>query len=253
MPQITVHNIESPSRSDRVFWLLEELESTYDVVTYLRMPTLMGAAPPELFKHSLFGKGPALSIDGESFGESGYVLHRILTHPEIMASAPSHIEREQSNWSVHWAHAAEAAGMTWLQEEDMVAVAGKAWVEGRIGEATPEELRGMERFSSWYSWEIDRPQSQNFIDKGKTEQWLAEHEGCNFTGTEKFGIGDFMMLAGIHSLCAGSRSVMGYKVGPHIKAWWQRVSTRPQFLRALERIKTEENLTLRQQKQKQWG
>lgn len=125
----------------------------------------MRQAPKTLFDHSLFGKGPALSIDDESFGESAYVIHRILSDPALTASAPVDIELQPSNWSMLWAHAAEAAGMTWLQEEAMVAVGGEAWLSGQVGQATEEEKKGIDKFVKWYTGEIDRPQSQNFIHK----------------------------------------------------------------------------------------
>lgn len=181
MISVVLHNIESPSRSDRIcgywflpkwqrtyvrtVWLLEELGITYTVKTYYRTPTLMRQAPKTLFEYSLFGKGPALSIDDESFGESAYIIHRVLSNTALTASAPSDIEVGTSDWSMLWAHAAEAAGMTWLQEEAMVAVGGEAWLSGQVGNATGEEKTGIDKFVKWYTGEIDRPQSQNFIDK----------------------------------------------------------------------------------------
>lgn len=45
---ITVHHLEN-SRSQRVLWLLEELEAPYEVVRYERDPKTM-LAPPSLKK-----------------------------------------------------------------------------------------------------------------------------------------------------------------------------------------------------------
>ena len=52
---IFVHHLEN-SRSQRVLWLLEELDLQYEVIRYSRQPSL--AAPPELKKVHPLGKSP---------------------------------------------------------------------------------------------------------------------------------------------------------------------------------------------------
>jgi glutathione S-transferase len=146
-------------------WLLEELGIPYDVETYLRMPTLMRAAPPELFQHSRFGKGPAVTLNGESFGESGYVIHRLLTDPSVLSATKNpDIETTPSNDSVFWAHASEAACMTWFQSSAMVGAGARAWVSGTVGDADDKDKTAIQKFAGWYNEEIIRPQAQNFLD-----------------------------------------------------------------------------------------
>ncbi|HEY6916191.1 MAG TPA: glutathione S-transferase N-terminal domain-containing protein, partial [Allosphingosinicella sp.] len=53
---IVVHHLEN-SRSQRVLWLLEELEMPYRVRRYSRDPKTM-LAPPELKKIHPLGKAP---------------------------------------------------------------------------------------------------------------------------------------------------------------------------------------------------
>lgn len=153
--------------------MLEELGVPYTVKTFLRIPTLMRAADPELFNYALFGKGPAISLGDESFGESGYVIQRVLSHPEVAAAAPADIEagNDISNWSFHWLHAGEAAGMNWLQEEDMIRHGGASWAAGVVGDATEEEIKGILKWTNWYATEIDRAQSDNFLDKVRFCHW----------------------------------------------------------------------------------
>ena len=55
---IKVHHLEN-SRSQRVLWLLEELELPYEVVRYERDPKTM-LAPPELRQVHPLGKAPLI-------------------------------------------------------------------------------------------------------------------------------------------------------------------------------------------------
>ena len=58
---ITVHHLNN-SRSQRVLWLLEELELPYEIVRYQRLPSIL--APPELKKIHPLGKSPVIT-DGD--------------------------------------------------------------------------------------------------------------------------------------------------------------------------------------------
>lgn len=68
---ITVHHLEN-SRSQRVLWLLEELEFPYEIVRYARDPKTM-LAPPELRRIHPLGKSPVI-VDGKADGGQGRVI-----------------------------------------------------------------------------------------------------------------------------------------------------------------------------------
>ena len=73
---IVVHHLEN-SRSQRVLWLLEELELPYEIVKYERDPKTM-LAPPELKKVHPLGKSPVIT-DGEvTVAESGAIMEYLL-------------------------------------------------------------------------------------------------------------------------------------------------------------------------------
>ncbi|SNS51156.1 glutathione S-transferase [Sphingomonas laterariae] len=74
MGGITVHHLEN-SKSQRILWLLEELELPYEVVRYQRM---MGAAPPELTRVHPLGKAPSVEIDGLVMAESAAIIQYVL-------------------------------------------------------------------------------------------------------------------------------------------------------------------------------
>ena len=71
---ITVHHLDN-SRSQRVLWLLEELELEYEIVHYKRQP--IGIAPPELKQVHPLGKSPVVDLDGYRVAESGAAIELI--------------------------------------------------------------------------------------------------------------------------------------------------------------------------------
>jgi len=69
---ITVHHLNL-SRSQRVLWMLEELEVPYEIVKYERDPKTM-LAPDSLKKVHPLGKSPVIVDDNETLAESGAIL-----------------------------------------------------------------------------------------------------------------------------------------------------------------------------------
>jgi glutathione S-transferase len=66
---ITVHHLEN-SRSQRVLWLLEELELDYEVRRYARDPRT-SLAPPELAQVHPLGKSPVIGDGRVVVAETG--------------------------------------------------------------------------------------------------------------------------------------------------------------------------------------
>ncbi|MDX2026980.1 glutathione S-transferase [Microcella sp.] len=73
---ITVHHLNK-SRSQRVLWLLEELEVPYELVKYEREPKTL-LAPPELQKIHPLGKSPVITDGDVTVAESGAILEYIV-------------------------------------------------------------------------------------------------------------------------------------------------------------------------------
>jgi glutathione S-transferase len=71
---IVVHHLNN-SRSQRILWLLEELEQPYEIVHHTRLP--IGMAPPEMKAVHPLGKAPAVEIDGYVIAESGAAVELI--------------------------------------------------------------------------------------------------------------------------------------------------------------------------------
>ena len=75
-PMITVHHLNN-SRSQRVLWLLEELELPYEIHKYERDPVTM-LAPPELTRVHPLGKSPVVTDADLTVAESGAIVEYLV-------------------------------------------------------------------------------------------------------------------------------------------------------------------------------
>ena len=73
---ITVHHLNN-SRSQRVLWLLEELELPYEIVKYERDPRTL-LAPAALRAVHPLGKSPVISDGDATLAESGAILEYLV-------------------------------------------------------------------------------------------------------------------------------------------------------------------------------
>lgn len=107
---VTVHHLNN-SRSQRVLWLLEELGTDYDLVTYQR-DAVTNLAPPELRAVHPLGKSPVIQHDGRTIAESGAIVEYLCaTLPGGDAFVPA---RDSADYWPHqqWMHFAEGSAMT---------------------------------------------------------------------------------------------------------------------------------------------
>lgn len=75
-------------------------------------------------------------------------------------------------------------------------------------------------------------------------RFLETHD--YFTGTDKPGLSDFMMVSPLITVIPANleKQKKGerprYNIGPGLEKWWERVSQRDAFKRAMVRLKQEE-------------
>ena len=84
---IVVHHLEN-SRSQRILWLLEELELPYTVKRYQRDPRTM-LAPPELRRVHPLGKSPVIQDDNWVIAESGAIVEYLVEKAGGRLGAPA--------------------------------------------------------------------------------------------------------------------------------------------------------------------
>jgi glutathione S-transferase len=104
---IRVHHLNN-SRSQRVLWLLEELNQPYEVVRYQRNRRTM-LAPEALKQVHPLGKSPVIEDDGRTLAETGLIIEYLVERygPDL---APS--RQDDRFWHYrYWLHYAEGSAM----------------------------------------------------------------------------------------------------------------------------------------------
>jgi glutathione S-transferase len=105
---ITVHHLND-SRSQRILWLLEELEIPYDIRHYQRDATTR-FAPPELKAVHPLGKAPVITDDGRVISESGAIIDYLIRHHGHGRLQPDPASAAYDDY-VQWLHFAEGSAM----------------------------------------------------------------------------------------------------------------------------------------------
>ena len=217
---ITVHHLNN-SRSQRVLWLLEELELPYRVKRYERDAKTM-LAPPALRKVHPLGKSPVITDGRLTVAESGAIVEYLVeTYGQgrlvLAAGTPARLR-----WT-YWLHYAEGSLMTPLLMK---------LVFDRI-ETTPMPLlaRPVARAIASRAKEgFIQPQIDLHLDYLEAEIGRRGHKGW-FAGPE-FSAADIQMSFPLEA--AAARAGLGAS-RPGLMAFLDRIHARPAYRRALER------------------
>jgi glutathione S-transferase len=199
---LTLHHLNN-SRSQKILWLLEELELPYELVCYQRDPqTLMG--PPALKALHPLGKSPVLAEDGILLSESGAITEYILTRYSKGRLAPDPAGPDHIRF-VECMYFAVSAGMNPI----MIKVYARAF--GLTGAPMDVAATG----------ELETALS--YIEKllGDSE-WLM---GDIFTAAD-------IQMSFIPELTSAISAFHGHA---KIAAWQKRLYARPAFHRSIER------------------
>ncbi len=105
---LTVHHLNH-SRSQRVLWLLEELELDYDLRRYERDPGTM-RAPPELRAVHPLGKSPVLTDGERVVAESGAIVEYLVQRYGKGRLQPAPDSEDALRYR-YWLHYAEGSAM----------------------------------------------------------------------------------------------------------------------------------------------
>lgn len=106
---LIVHHLNN-SRSQRILWLLEELQTPYEIKAYAR-DAETSLAPPELKAVHPLGKSPMLQDEAQIIIESGAVVDYILRHHGQGRLMPPHGTPSHEAY-LQWLHFAEGSAMT---------------------------------------------------------------------------------------------------------------------------------------------
>lgn len=213
---ITVHHLNN-SRSHRVLWLLEELEMPYDLKIYQRDPKTM-LAPPSLRQVHPLGKSPVLTDGSATIAESAPILDYILDLDGQGRMRPS---RDSAEWRKfnYWMHYAEGSLMPPLLLSLVFARLPK--------QPMPFFVRPVAKgISDKVLASFVAPQLSVHLDFLESEL----EKSTWFAGTE-FTAADIQMSFPVEA--AAARGGMGAR--PRLKAFLDRIRSRPAYRRAIDR------------------
>lgn len=212
---ITVHHLNQ-SRSQRVLWLLEELELPYRVTHYTRDPVTM-LAPPELKAVHPLGKSPVISDNGQVVAESGAIVEYLLARTGNQTLRPDPLSPEGQRVT-YWLHYAEGSAMPPLL---------LSLVFGRLPQAPmPFLVRPLVKaVAEQVQKSFVRPQLKQHIDYMEAE--LQRH--LWFAGNS-FSAADIQMSFPVEAALA--RGVLGAQHA-RLHAYLERIHARPAYQRAL--------------------
>jgi glutathione S-transferase len=215
---ITVHHLNN-SRSQRVLWLLEELELPYEIVHYQRDPKTM-LAPPTLRAVHPLGKSPVVTTDeGLTLAESGAVVETLIERYGNGRLAPAAGTPEALRYR-YWLHYAEGSAMPPLLLKlmfDQIEKAKMPFFAKPIAKAIAGKAKAA----------FIMPNIKSHLDFMEGElgksKWFA---GNAFSGADiqmSFPVEAAVARGGLDA----SR--------PKLMAYLERIHARPAYMRALER------------------
>ena len=209
---ITVHHLNN-SRSQRVLWLLEELDLPYEVRRYERDKQTM-LAPRELRTIHPLGKSPVITDNGRTIAETGAIVEYILERHGNQRLIPPAGTDERLRYT-YWLHYAEGSAMTPLLLK---------LVFTRMPLSAPPLLRGVVNSISQKAQErMSDPQIRMHMDYWDNElakaEWFA---GKDFTAAD---IMSFPLEAASARADARSR--------PMVKTFLEKIHARPAYQAAL--------------------
>jgi glutathione S-transferase len=213
---ITVHHLEH-SRSQRVLWLLEELELPYVVQRYARDPKT-SLAPPELRAVHPLGKSPVISDGDLTIAETGAIVEYLVDKcGGRLRPTPGTAEHRRYTYWLHFAEGSAMPPLVMALVFRRIKTTPMPFFAKPIARAIADKVLGS----------FVMPNIERQLDFMETElasrPWFA---GPEFTAADvmmSFPLEAASTRAGLQARC------------PTLAAWLARIHARPAYRRALER------------------
>ncbi|HRI18276.1 MAG TPA: glutathione S-transferase [Burkholderiaceae bacterium] len=217
MAKLSVHHLNN-SRSQRVLWLLEELELPYEIVRYQR-DAKTELAPASLLKVHPLGKSPVLTDGDVTVAESGAIVEYLTARHGGGRLVPPPDTPERLRYT-YWLHFAEGSAMPPLLLKlicDRVASAPMPFFAKPIARGIAAKVQALA---------VD-PNIQRQLDFME-----AELSSRTWFAGEEFSAADIQMSFPLEA--AAQRAGLDAR-RPRLKAFLARIHARPAYRRALER------------------
>ncbi|KAJ3824827.1 thioredoxin-like protein [Lentinula raphanica] len=209
---LIVHHLNH-SRSQRILWLLEELEVPYEIKKYNRLPSMM--APPELLAVNPLGKAPVITDGDINIAESGAIIEYIIKkYGQGKLDTPAE-DSQGAIDDLYFLHYAEGTLMPILVQK---------LIFGIIPARSPWFMRWfMKIIFNQLDRTIVEPNLKKNVDMIEShlvkKDWLAGGSGPTAA--------DFSMSMGLEAL------EQNKLVHPATSAYVERLQARPAYRRAL--------------------
>lgn len=213
---LTVHHL-ADSRSQRILWLLEELQVPYEIKRYER--GLDKFAPADLRQIHPLGKAPIITHQGHVVAESGAIIQYIIERIAAGRLAPVAFSEQRLRYD-YWLHYAEGSLMPLLVMSLVMARVDKAPMPFIARPVARQITAGVQK-------NYLGPQLTLHLDH--VEQSLTEYEW--FAG-DAFTAADIQMSFPLEAAASRSQALADR---PAIGAFLKRIHARPAYQRALER------------------
>ena len=197
---IIVHHLEN-SRSQRILWLLEELQMPYEVRRYERDRKTM-LAPPELKRVHPLGKSPVIEHQGRVVAETGAIVEYLVELAEGKLGPPAN--RDSVLRYRQFLHYAEGSMMPPLLA---LLVVGRLGLLGKPARAPVQAM--LDAHLDWLETELGG------------RDWFAG---------EEFTAADIMMSFPLEA-CRARAGLDARR--PNLTDWLERIHARPAYGEAL--------------------
>jgi len=198
MPALTIYHLEG-RRSERIVWLMEELELPYSL-EYVRGDLRASMAKVHALGHEM-PMVPTVVLGDQILVESGAIIETILTRYAPGQLAPS---LDSPNYPEHlmWKHYAEGS------------LAARLFSDYRAWRTNPPTVR---------SRLVDSEAVVQFA-----ENYLAKHP---WFGGPEFSAADIMMMFPLN--VATALNLVDVEQFPNVAAWKLKIEARPAYVRML--------------------
>jgi glutathione S-transferase len=202
MPEFTIYHLEG-RRSERIVWLMEELQMPYKLV-YER-GSLAGSMAKLKAVNPDMPTAPTVTLGDQVLMESGAIIELVLTRYAPGKLHPPVDSPEYANYLM-WMHYAEGS------------------LASRL-------------FSDYRAWQKEAPTKRSpLVDSEAVvqfaEKYLTKH---TWFGGSEFSAADIMMMFPLN--VATSLNIVDAAQFPKVAAWKERIEARPAYKRMLEKAR----------------
>jgi glutathione S-transferase len=215
---LVVHHLNN-SRSQRVLWLLEELEVPYEVKRYERNKQTM-LAPPELAAVHPLGKSPVVTDGDATLAESGAIVEYLVERygKGRLVPAAGTPERRRYTYFLHYAEGSAMPPLLLKLVFDRLESAPMPFFVRPVARGIAGRVK-----STFVQPQLDTHLS--FLE--------GELAGRPWFAGDEFTAADIQMSFPLEA--AQSRAGLTASTRPKLHAWLERIHARPTYVRALEK------------------